>query len=142
MTRIASKLEQVVKRAVERAPILPVKTEQGILVGNVLIESNGSLKNLWQYDQLIYSDINLNAAAIKIANNLVKKGRIPKNDEIYAADQEYGRWLIDSQLLYRQHKNLEAQGNYDRADILWARYIESRDRCLEARRRVNSLSII
>jgi hypothetical protein len=142
MTTIVSRLEQIVKHAVKRSPIIPVKIEQGILVGNVIIESCGSLKNLWQYDQLLYKDINLNAAAIRIANNLVKQGRIIKNDEIYSADQEYGRWLIDSQILYKQHKSLQLKKQYNRADIAWARYCESRDRCTEAKKRVERLSIL
>lgn len=142
MTNIVSRLEQIVNHAVKHAPIIPVKTDQGILVGNVLIESCGSLKNLWQHDQLLYKDINLNVAAIRIANNLVKQGRTLKNDEIYCADQEYGRWLIDSQLLYKQHKSLQLKKQYNRADIIWARYCESRDRCNEAKKRVERLSIL
>lgn len=142
MTTIVSRLEQIVRRTVEHAPIIPVKTEQGIMVGNVLIESYGSFKNLWRQEQLIYKDINLNVAAIKIANTLVTYGRILKNEEIYSADQEYGRWLIDSQLLYKQHKSLQLKKQYNRADIVWARYCESRDRCNAAKKRVERLSIL
>jgi len=139
MTKITSKLEQLVKRTVERAPIIPVKTDEGILVGNVLIESQGSLKNLWQYQQLVYDNVNLNTTAIKLANNLVKYGRSINNDMIYDLDQHYGRYLIDSQLLYRQYKKLIEKQDFERADIFWARYIESKTRCQEFKNKVTRL---
>lgn len=142
MSTIVSRLEQIVKHAVKHAPIIPVKTPQGILVGNVLIESCGSLKNLWQHNQLVYKEIYLNAAAIKIANNLAKQGRIPSNNEIYTADQNYGRWFTDSQLLYQVYLSSVSAGNHDRADILWAKYCETRDRSQLAKQKVNRLSCI
>jgi hypothetical protein len=142
MTKITKKLEQLISKAVEQSPLIPVKTSQGILVGNVLIVSQGSLKNLWQYNQLVYKDIYLNAAAIKIANNLAKRGRIPGNNEIYTADQDYGRWFVDSQVLYKIYQSSKNAGNHDRADILWAKYCESRDRSEHAKQKVNRLSCI
>jgi hypothetical protein len=140
MTKLTSKLEQLVKRAVEKEPIIPIKTEQGILVGSVLIESQDAFKNLWQYNQMVYQHLNLNLAAIKIANNLAKHGRITANDEIYTADQDYGRWFVDSQILYKNYRSAIVKHDYNRADILWAKYCESRDRCNQAKQKVNRLS--
>jgi len=142
MTKLVSKLEQVVNTAIKRAPIIPVKTNKGILVGNVLIESQDNLKNLWKLDELVYSEVNLNAAAIKLANDLVRYGKTPRSRELYSFDQEYGRWLIDSQLHYRNHSRALADLQYDRADILWARYCESRDRCAESKQRVERMSVL
>lgn len=142
MTNITKKLEQVVRQAIAKAPIVPVKTDNGILVGSVLIQSHGSLKNLWKNNQLIFPGINLNAAAIKIANELAKHGTTQKAVELYKLDQEYGRWLTDSQVFYSNHIKAKHKLQHDRADTLWARYCESRDRCQNVKRRVERLSIL
>jgi hypothetical protein len=142
MTTISKRLEQVVRNTIARAPVIPVKTENGILVGDVLIESCGVLKNLWRNEQLIYQGLNLNVAAIKIANVLVKQGNIPQNQTLYAADQEYGRLLIDSQIHYKNYQKAKATQNFDRADNYWARYCETRDRCQAVKQRVERLSIL
>lgn len=142
MSVSVKKLEQALSQAISKAPIIPVKTEQGILVGNVLIESCENLKNLWYNKQLVYTGINLNVAAIKLANLLTRNGRTQKSNEIYVLDQEYGRWLLDNQHHYKNYQKSKLNKDYERADILWARYCESRDRCDEAKRRVERLSIL
>lgn len=142
MTIITKKLEQVVKQAIAKAPIVPVKTDGGILVGSVLIQSHGSLKNLWKNNQLIFPGINLNAAAIKLANELAKNGTTQKAVELYKLDQEYGRWLTDSQVFYANYIKAKNKMQYERADTLWARYCESRDRCQTVKKRVERLSIL
>lgn len=140
MTSLSNRLDQALNKAIIKAPIIPVKTEQGILVGNVLIQSVGNLKNLWQYNQLMFEGINLNAAAIKLANNLAKYGQIKTNFEIYSADQDYGRWLYDSQVFYANFIKAKNKSQYERADTLWARYCESRDRCYKLKTKVEQLS--
>jgi hypothetical protein len=142
MTTISKRLEQVVRNTIARAPVIPVKIETGILVGDVLIESCGALKNLWRNEQLIYQGLNLNVAAIKIANVLVKQGNLLSNQTLYAADQEYGRLLIDSQIHYKNYQRAKLTQNFDRADNYWARYCESRDRCQLAKQRVERLSVL
>jgi hypothetical protein len=142
MTTVSNRLEQVVRNTIARAPIIPVKTDKGILVGSVLIESRDNLKNLWKNDQLIYPGVNLNVAAIKLANELAKNGRSHRSNELYSLDQEYGRWLNDSQIHYKNHQKALSKTQFERADIVWARYCESRDRCNEAKRRVERLSIL
>ena len=92
MSNINSKLQQVVERThrklYEQDQIMPVKTSQGILVGDVLMVAVGPVKNLYQKDKLIYKEISLNAAAIKIANIVTKYGINTRSDALYRADQE------------------------------------------------------
>lgn len=140
MTNLSKKLEQIVNSSLIKNPIVPVKISQGILVGNVLIASVGPLKDLYRNDKLIYSHIHLNVAAIRIANLLAKNSDRLSVELIYKADQEYGRWLVDSQILRTQHQKAISTQDYDRADILWAKYIESRDRTSMAKTQVEALA--
>lgn len=139
MATLSTKLAHAVDSAISKSPILPIKTDQGILVGSVLIVSDSSLKNLYQYGHVVYAQINLNAVAIKLANLLSKFGKTVECDQIYLLDQEYGRWLTDSQLLYTQHRLATSKMNFQRADVLWARYCESKIRYEESKHRVNRL---
>lgn len=136
MSPLSRKLESLIKNSPE---ILPVKTQDGILVGSVLIVSDGSCKNLIQNGIVIYQNINLNAATIKIANLLAKKQNLVLADTIYRADQDYGKWFADSQLLRNQHERAKHIKDFDKADMLWARYVESRDKTAKAKEFVESL---
>jgi hypothetical protein len=133
---LSKKLEKLIKNSPE---ILPVKTEAGILVGSVLIESQGFIKNLHKKGKLIYSNIHLNAVAIKMAN-LLAKGNLIRCEELYRADQEYGKWFNDSQILRTQYERARQKQDHDRADMLWARYIESRDRTVISKNRAEALT--
>jgi len=139
MTQISSKLERLIKNSRE---ILPVKVDQGILVGDVLIVSQGSIKNLVQNGEIKYKEIHLNVAAIRIANLLAQRKTGIAADNLYNADQEYGRWFVDSQMLRAQYQKSINSQDYDRADMLWARYCESRDRTMIAKNRVQTLAVI
>ena len=144
MSNISRKLEQVVgsaqRKLMSHDQILPVKVKEGILVGDVLIVSEGTIKHLWQRNELVYEHIYLNAAAIKIANLLARKiGRV-KTDAIYRADQEYGKWFVDSQMLRTRFQQAIEAHDTERADILWARYCESRDRAVVAKNATQSLA--
>ena len=136
MTQLSKKLEKLIKSSPQ---VLPVTTTDGILVGNVLIKSNGAHKNIYIKDCIIYTDINLNCATIKIANLLAKGNGTTKCDTIYKADQEYGKWFTGSQLLRNQYEKAIKNKNYDRADTLWAKYIESRNRTDAAKKIVEAL---
>lgn len=139
MNALSKKLEQLIRNSQE---ILPVKTEQGILVGSVLITSENNLKSLSRNGELVYKDVHLNISAIRLANLLAKQHNLLLADKIYQADLEYGKWYIDSQMLRSSYeKSLKSQ-DYDRADMLWARYSESRDRALQAKKLVESLTNI
>lgn len=144
MSNISKKLEQVVssaqKKLIQQDQILPIKTPEGILVGNVLIVSEGNIKHLWQNNILVYDHVFLNAVAIKLANMLAKKSNKILADAIYKEDQEYGKWFIDSQQLRARFQQALSNQDSFRADILWARYCESRDRAILAKDRAKSLT--
>ncbi len=138
MTQLSKRLEQIVKKELSKN-IIPVKTEKGILVGEILIVNEGSIKSLYRNNELIYKEIHLNAIAIKIANILAFKKQNIFADTLYRADQEYGRWFVDSQMLRAQYQKALSNQDYNRADMLWARYQESRDRTITAKNRAESL---
>ncbi len=146
MTNISKSLEQVVsfsqQKLIEKQQILPIKVAEGILVGDVLIVSEGMVKHLKYLDNYLYKEIYLNAAAIRIANILAVNKTSVVADNIYRADQEYGRWYHDSQLLRAQYQRSINNQDHDRADTLWARYCESRDRALNAKNIVQRLASI
>jgi len=138
MTQLSRRLEQIVKKELSKN-IIPVKTEKGILVGEILIVSQGSIKSLYRHEDLLYNEIHLNSIAIKIANILAFKKQSIFADTLYKADQEYGRWFVDSQMLRAQYQKAVSNQNFERADMLWARYQESRDRTQSAKNRAESL---
>lgn len=142
MAKISNRFEQILKSAIEKNPILPVKVAGGILVGDVLIESNGNLKNIWKDHKLVYSDVSLNKSAITIANLLAKRKDLFLVEKIFKADQEYGKWYQDSQLLRHQHSKLIANKDFDKSDIIWARYTESKIKATQAKEEVDRLTNI
>ncbi len=136
MTRLSNKLESLIKN---NRDILPVKTEEGILVGTILIVSQGFSKSLYHKGKLLYKNLHLNITTVRIANLLAKQQSTIKTETIYRADQEYGKWFVDSQMLRAQHQKAIHTQDYDRADMLWARYSESRDRTVTAKRQAECL---
>ena len=143
MSEISKRFEQLItssqKKLTEHNQIMPIKTDKGILVGDVLIQSDGNLKNLWKKDILVYKEVSLNDVAIKLANMLARNKNSDLCIKLYKADQEYGQWFVDWQFLKQQyHKALKLE-QYDRADILLARYEESKYRAELAKRTVTIL---
>lgn len=138
MTIIQQRLDRIVKNELAKN-IIPVKTVDGILVGNVLIVSAGHIKHLKINNDFVYKDISLNAVAVKLANLLARNIRSVKMDDLWRADQEYGRWYMDSQMLRSQHQRSINNQDFDRADMQWARYCESRDRAIIAKNYAESL---
>ena len=138
MTQLSRRLEQIVKKELSKN-IIPVKTEHGILVGEILIVSEGSLKSLYKNNELLYKEIHLNSIAIKMANILAIYRTSILVDALYKADQEYGRWFVDSQMLRAQYQKSLSNQDFERSDMLWARYQESRDRTITAKNRAESL---
>ena len=129
MTEISKRFEQLIssaqKKLAEDNRILPIKTAEGILVGDVLIKSNGYLKNLYRNNILIYENINLNEVTIRLANLLAKKTSSSMCDNIYKADQEYSRWFNDCQIFKQKYHSSLSNKDYDRSDIYYARYQEA-----------------
>jgi hypothetical protein len=138
MTQLSKRLAQIVRKELSKN-LIPVKTDQGILIGDILIKSQHNLKFIYRSHTVCYTEIHLNSAAIKIANLLALRRSSIQADTIYKADQEYGRWYIDSQLLHTQHNKAVSKGDFNRADTLWAKYCQSRDRCIKAKNYVDSL---
>ena len=140
MTDISKRLEQTLRSAIQKNPILPQKVADGILVGEAKIVSDGAIKHIWLRNQLIYKEVSLNAVAIKLANLLATGHQSIKADALYRADQEYGRWFIDSQMLRAQYQNAVKNQDHDRADTLWARYCDSKDRTILAKKKAEQLA--
>jgi hypothetical protein len=142
MTNISRRLEQTVSSAIQKNPIIPQRVAEGILVADVLIINEGTIKHLKQHGEYRYREISLNCAAIRIANLLARRSSAILADQIYTADQEYGRWFVDSQLLRAQYQKALNNQDNERADMLWAKYCESRDRAVAAKKRTESLANI
>ena len=143
MSNIRRQLDNVIANTHQKLynsdQILPLKVSEGILVGNVLISSEGTYKNLHQYGRVVYKNVSLNIVAIKLANLLTKNSNSVFLDTIYTADQEYSRWFLDSQILRSQYQRALTNKNYEKSDTLWARYCESRDKALTAKHAVTTL---
>ncbi len=138
MSKISRRLAQVVAKELSKN-LIPVKTDRGILVGDVEIVSEENIKHIWREGHLLYRDIYLNLAAIKIANMLALRQSAIKIEKVYQTDQEYGRFYVDSQILRTLHQRAAADEDFDRADIYWARYTESKNRAQEAKKRLEAL---
>ena len=138
MTNISKRIEQIVRKELSQT-IIPVKTAEGILVGDVLIKSKEHFKSLYKRGELLYEGIHLNSVAIALANMLSFKQHDVRIDAIYRADQEYGRYFTDSQQLRAMYQKAMSNKNFDRADIFWARYDLSRERAVLAKDRVERL---
>jgi hypothetical protein len=142
MASLSQRLEQTLQSAIKNNPILPVKTADGILVGDIKIVSDGSIKHLNRGNETVYSNIYLNAVAICLANILARRKIDIRADAVYRADQEYGKWYEDSQMLRARYQQAVNSQDHDRADIMWARYCESRDRAILAKNHAQSLATI
>ncbi len=144
MTNIQRRLEHLVANAQHKLitsnNILPQKVAGGILVGDVLIVSEGTIKHLYRHNRVSYANINLNATAIRMANLLAKNINPAVIDKIYRLDQEYGKWFTDSQVLRTQYQKAVIAKNFEKADTLWARYCQSRDKTLAAKETVTALT--
>lgn len=144
MADISRRLEHLIssaqKKLIENNHILPVKTEEGILVGDVLIISDGNIKHIKKHDDMLYVNVYLNVVAIRIANLCHKNTSSLQAQKLYDLDQEYGKWFVDSQILRTQyHKSLDKR-DFDRADMLYSRYCESRDRAENAKNLARALA--
>jgi hypothetical protein len=142
MSEISKRFESFVRSAntklADEGILLPEKTNEGIVIGEALIKSDSNLKHVY-YRDFVYKDIYLNAAAIKIATLLTLRKQWALADEIYRNDQEYGKWFVDNQHLLALHRKSREREDFDRADMFWARYQESRDRAQTAKIKVERL---
>jgi hypothetical protein len=145
MTKIQRQLDLILqstqRRLINSQQLMPVRTHEGILVGSVKIISRDTLKDLWQFNELIYQGIFLNKAAIKLANLLaICQKPTVDSDRLYRLDQEYGKYFVDSQqLLIRLHQARNSK-DYDKSDIYLARYTQAKDQAERAKRQVLALT--
>lgn len=139
MTSLSKKFEQIIKKELA-STVLPIKTEEGILLGDVMITSTGTSKNIVKKGILLYENIFLNSVAIKIAKLLLSSNSSYQADALYKLDQEYGKWLNESLLLRAQYDRALAKGDNDKADVFYAKYIESKERTMSAKSRADFLA--
>lgn len=143
MTDFKKRLDSIIaktnRKLIEENQIPPIKTPQGILVGDVLIVSDGAIKHLYKNNHLVYKEISLNVVAIRLANLLAKNLSTTAMRRLYHADQSYGKWFFDSQFHRNKYEKALSKNEYDKADILWARYSLCRERAHFAKRTVESL---
>jgi len=138
MSDILQRLDQIISEQLKKTPV-PQKTPKGIQVVSVLIVSRDHQKDLWRDDEKLYENIFLNISAISIATIMNRYTVSSEADVLYDIDQEYGKWYEESQRLKHLYDKSLLNKDYNRADILRARYLESRDRALSAKTRAESL---
>jgi hypothetical protein len=141
MSEISKRLEHFVTSTQKKLNlVMPIKTEEGILVGDVLIRSEDNFKHLEQRGLLVYDYIFLNTVAIKLANVLAKHGDMGYCDKLYKLDQEYGKWYVDSQQLRARYQQALNNNNEEKASLFYARYDQSRERMMTAKKRASELA--
>ena len=138
--KIASVVATTHQKLIADKTILPVVVSDGILVGNVLIVSDDTVKHLKQYNKWVYTNIHLNAVAIKLANLVATENTRFIANQLYEADREYARWFVDSQLLKLRYIEFDSAKDYDRAEIIWAKYFESNSKTVAAKKRAEVLA--
>lgn len=144
MSDVSKRFEQLVKSTyrqfLDQGTILPVKTQQGILVGDILISTSGALKNIYKKDILLYKEISLNSVAIKIANLLAWNTDLKLCDELYDLDIKYSKHFIDSKIFLDNYHRANNSGNEIRAEILWIRYTDSKEKALNIKSQAEDLA--
>ncbi len=138
MNQIANQLNSIINKELTEN-IIPVKTANGILVGDVEIITEGSLKNIKQFKRIKYAGIFLNVTAITIANMLAKRADTKRIAAIYNADQLYGKYFIDGQMLRIRYNQAVKHNEAFNIDMLWSRYTERCDRVQSAKLQVEQL---
>ena len=136
--KISKTLSKIIDKELAKQPI-PVKTANGILIGDVEIISEGSLKHLRQSGRIKYNGIFLNATAITLANMLALRKDKAEINKIYKADQAYGLYYVDSQQLRIRYNQAVEDNDAFGVDMFWARYTERCDRVNAAKLIVEKL---
>lgn len=85
--------------------------------------------------------MSLNKAAIKIAEILALEGKTTRSDKIYKADQEYGKWFVDSQFMRSFYEKAVKKSDDVKSDIYWARYQRSKELSQQYKNEVDRLVI-
>ncbi len=135
---IFKQLEKIINTELENN-IVPVKIGDRIIVGDVEIISNGTCKILKQKGRIKFTNIFLNITAVALANMLALRKSANKINTIYEADQNYGRYFVDCQMLRLRYNQAVKEDDVNRSAILWSRYTERCDRVHCAKLKVEEL---
>ena len=134
MTDIQKKLDRVIrnvhKTLANQDFVMPQKTDEGILIGNVLMVSEGVHKNPFNAKtmELLYKNIHLNKCAIRMAN-LIALGRdTHKIQQIYQADQKFGAALSDYGMFKDKFIRAKKQNDDFKQYLYIARMLHAKDK--------------
>jgi len=146
MTRINQQLDHVIKRVNQKLfkaeCIIPVKTDDGILVGNILIVSRDSFKDLYRNNELLYKGIALNKIAIKVANlaaidYMKYHSRI---EEMIRIDTKFGQSLEDYQQFKTRYFAARTNNDQFKIDLYGARMTYAKDSCKYWKKQADTLT--
>jgi len=121
--RLDTVIARVNKKLAQNEIVIPQKTERGILVGPVLIESVGALKNVYYNDNLLFANVSLNKVAIKIANLLALDSTRyqQKIDQLIFVDNKFGAALADYQMFKDRLSKAHREQDQFKIDMYLAR---------------------
>jgi|SRR6056300_1861471 hypothetical protein len=134
MTDIQKKLDRVIsnvhKSLANEDFVIPQKTDQGILIGSILMVTNGVYKDLYRAKSMrkLYEGIHLNKCAIKMANLLALDRDQHRVAQIYQADQKFGAALKDYGMFKDKFIRAKKQNDEFKQDLYVARMLHSRDK--------------
>ena len=138
--RLDSVIVNVHSDLLKRNIIVPTYEKGRILVGDVSIIQNGSVKDIVMNDCIIYKDVSLNKVAIRLANGLaIKRFVMPDHEHIYNQDQHYGVYLQETLFFNSKYKKALEKRQFDKADIFFARWQHAREKTMVTKRYVLSL---
>lgn len=144
MNDISKRFEQLVnstyKKLASSGRHLPTRSSEGILVGRVLISSDGALKNIVVEGSTVYGEIGLNCVAIRIANELAGNGDSSLCQQLMRMDREYSKHFMDSKHHIDNYHRANNSGDHEKAEILWTRYELAKQKALEAKSKAENLA--
>lgn len=134
MNEVSKRFEQLVnttyRKFLDQGTILPERTSDGIKVGDALIKPDGVYKDILLKGKTVWATVSLNAVAIKLANLVAWNKDTALQKEIFGLDQKYSKYFIDSKI-YLDNYHRAVNNNDDiRADILWTRYQDAKERAI------------
>lgn len=137
---IFKQLEKIINKELENT-IIPVRIDDRIIVGDVEIINDGTCKILKQKGRIKFTNIFLNITAVALANMLALRKSDNKNkiNIIYEADQIYGRYFVDCQMLRLRYNQAVKENDLNRSSILWAKYTNRCDWVYRAKLKVEKL---
>lgn len=134
MTDIQKKLDRAIRNVhntlAKKDFVIPQKTEQGILIGKVLMVSRDVYKDLYQANSmaLLYKDIHLNKCAIKMANLIALNRDRHSIHKIYQADQKFGAALNDYGVFKEKFIQAKKKNDDFKQDLYLARMLHAKDK--------------